>query len=260
MSKNINKLEVPVGRKALRIVQLHLLNIDRSYQRGITPRYKNIVKTFDPDALGIPLVGQREDGTLWVVDGQQRCEALKELGKREVRAEVFVSKGPEHEAQVFKLVNQNRTRLRSEELFNALLTAGDEDCWKVKEALDKYKFIVPMHGAIVKPDDKANSVRCVNILVKIYQSKGQECLDFILDTIKESWPDDPLRVKNEIVEGLWMFYSNMKGSIDKERLLKNLNTVTPSKLIYSAQLGIGSKASNMAEAIAKVYRKKLKRD
>ena len=101
MSNRPSDRKMLTTERALRIVAVADLQVDPSYQRCVKPNHKKIARDFDPNALGVPLVGQREDHSLWIVDGQQRVEALKLLGKVNVRVEVFASKGPEHEAHVF---------------------------------------------------------------------------------------------------------------------------------------------------------------
>jgi hypothetical protein len=70
-----------VVKSALRVVKLSDLSVDQSYQREVKSGHKSIVSDFNEEALGVPLVGQRSDGSLWIVDGLQRVTALKKLGR-----------------------------------------------------------------------------------------------------------------------------------------------------------------------------------
>src|SRR6187549_648827 len=50
------------------------------YQRALNPRkVKAIAKELDPDALGVLTVSRREDGSLVIIDGQQRQGALMSI-------------------------------------------------------------------------------------------------------------------------------------------------------------------------------------
>src|SRR5688572_29909905 len=128
----MSSLKKLVTKSALRTVDLDLLAVDSAYQRDVRHGHKKIIADFNDQALGIPLIGEREDSTLWIVDGLQRITALKALGKTKARVEVFASKGIEHEAEVFKLVNLNRTKLKPVEEFKALLAAHDKESWDIK--------------------------------------------------------------------------------------------------------------------------------
>jgi len=54
------------------------------YQRGINKSHtKDIAKRFDPRLTGLPIVSIR-DGVWYVIDGQHRVAAAKELGITEI--------------------------------------------------------------------------------------------------------------------------------------------------------------------------------
>lgn len=57
------------------------LKTDMSYQSPVKEsQVKKIVKNFDPQKLHTIVVNKRNDGQFFVIDGQHRVEALKELG------------------------------------------------------------------------------------------------------------------------------------------------------------------------------------
>ena len=109
---------------------------------AIAPNLRVLNSTYQLGTCDTPIfvAGRSADGTLWVVDGQQRLEALKKLGKTTVRVQVFASKGPEHEAKIYGYVNGNRTNLTTSELYLSKLTAGDEFAWRVKEIIEEEGF------------------------------------------------------------------------------------------------------------------------
>lgn len=259
------RVQMLTSKAALRVVDLDEIGVDKSYQRDVVPRHKKIVAEFNEDALGIPVVGQREDGSLWIVDGLQRITALRKLGKKTLRAEVFVSDGPEHEAEVFKLINQNRTRLRPDELYNSLLTAGDTTAWALKETAEKHGFTVSRGrgGVRTPPETSSKVILCVAVAYRLVKDYGTGPLDFALSVIPEAWPDDPAGVKFEVIYGLAIFWHRRdKGKgVDRDRLIPRLRLTTPSKIIYAAGIGTGSRMSNAADVIERFYKKRVgKRD
>ncbi len=255
MSETNKKLVV---KSALRVLQLDDIQFDKSYQREVRAGHKRIVADFNPEALGIPVVAEREDGSLWCVDGRQRIAALTKLGKKTVRAEVFNSKGPEHEAQVFSDINKNRTRLSSTEQFQADLTAGDKIAWAVKECVEScgFKLNLSRSGGL-KQDE--HSVSSVGSMTTVVRKHGTEPLAMALETIKEAWSDDPMARRDIIIESLAYYYVVKKDTITKEHMVPRLMTTTPSKLIYSAGLGVGGRITNMIEVLDKLSRKRIKK-
>jgi len=250
----IEAVKMLTASTALRVVDISAIGFDPSYQRGVVSRHKQIVTGFNPNALGVPLVAQREDGSLWCVDGRQRITALGKLGKKTVRAEVFVSSGPEHEAEVFRLVNGGRTRLTTQELFKARLTAGDRDAWEIKDAVEAAGFVLDLQHA--KSREAWKDVRCVAALADIHKTGGGERITKVLTACKVAWPGDTLSSSADIVGGVGTFATRMGDATDFDRLADRLGTTTPQKLLYTASLGIGGRLANIADGVAKLYSKK----
>lgn len=252
-------------KTALRVVNIEDIGFDPSYQRDVVRSHRKIVSEFDENALGVPLVGQRSDGTLWCVDGRQRLTALGKLGKKTVRAEVFVSSGPEHEANVFKLVNGGRTKLQPGELFRAKLTAGDQEAWAIKSAVEAagFKLLITRgrtgggHG-----ETAWREVRAVTTLTLVYRmggagSDGGKRITRTLKAAAEAWPGDMLAANSDIIGGIGQFYQHIgDDSVDDARLVDRLKQTTPAKLLYSAGLGIGGRHANVAEMVGKMYAKR----
>ena len=257
-----------VVKAALKVLSLSSLNTDSSYQRDVKGKHKKIVAEFNEEALGIPLIGEREDGTLWIVDGLQRITALRKMGKKEVRCEVFASNGPNHEAEVFKLVNMNRTRLTPSEEFRALLTAGDKLAWGIKEAVEAEGFTVRLigksnqGGTTSEADERAaRQLTCINTLVGIARHNGTDPIRFTLRTIARAWPGDRNGPHNIIVGGLAAYFIRRDGIVDEERLVPRLQLTTPQKIMYatvqSSVGGGGSRDDACADVIEKINRKRV---
>lgn len=256
--RGVDKRTVVKG--ALRVVRLDDLSVDPSYQRDVKAKHVRIVADFNEEALGVPLVGERGDGTKWIVDGLQRITALRKLGRRDVRAEVFASRGAEHEAQVFKLVNMNRTKLNPFEEFRALLTAHDEQAWLIKEAVEREGFrIVPSKATGRNPEHGASGLSCINTLRNATARFGIESVTFALRTVKAAWSGDPLAVYNVMVGGLCVFFHRHDGAVDDERLIPRLQMSTPQKIMYTAQnMAIGNmkRDEQVADVVEKLYRRR----
>lgn len=260
MSKN--KVELLVKKNALREVPLDKIQTDHSYQRALNPvAVRKIEKDYNPVALGVPLVGERTDGTLWIVDGQQRVGALRKMGRhKHLRCEVFASNGPEHEAEVFRLVNKNRTAIKPIDLFCAMLVAGDESCLEIKRITEDHGFKIPKRaiegeGTTAALSD-GSTFWCVAALGKVYRQSGGAGLKFIFSTLKQVWPDDPDRCRDTMVLGLHKFWLDHEQVVDMERLLARLEKTTPQKILYSANMGVGDRATNVAAVFAQLYRKR----
>ena len=249
---------VLMSKRGLRDLEIEKIQFDRSYQRELRPGHKKIVASFKEEALGVPLVGERDDGSLWGVDGQQRLKALLILGRKKCRCDVFRSKGPEHEAQIFAIVNGNRTKLLTRELFQSRLTAGDTHCWEIKNAIESEGYFLSLgtHSKGGKSEKDCLLLSCLGALYRIMVLQGKEPIIFALQCIKASWPGDVQGVRDAIIKGLVAFYNSRKGDIDQDRLIDRLKTVTPAKVIYAATMGVENMETGACVAIERIYRKR----
>lgn len=250
-----------VVKAALRVVPVADVGVDPTYQRGLVPKHRKIAAEFSEEALGVPVIAQRPDGSLWVVDGQQRLAALRLLDIKQVRADVFASAGPKHEAEVFRLINMNRTKLNSKDEFFALLAGGDEYAVLVKQVADAEGFTITRGGGNTGKADsvKLTSLTTVGTLLKIAKRGGREAVQFALSVIRRAWPHDPDRTRIEIVEGLYRFWNASGGDVDADRLVPRLATTTPGRIIYTANAGVGDRCSNAARVMSELYAKRAVR-
>lgn len=253
-----------VVNKALRIVDIDAVNFDRSYQRDLKRKHKVIAREFDEEALGLPLVAERADGTLWVVDGQQRIAALKLVGRGRFRAEVFASQGPEHEARVFKLVNLNRTRLSAQEEMKSLLASQDPEAVSIRQVVETcgYRLSLSKSGGGSKSDEvAARQLTCVGTLRAAAKGAfGLQSIAFALRVAEQAWPGDRYGTNGAILGALTMFYKRRDGQVDRDRLVARLGKTTPKTIIYTAgQMALHGKRELAAvEVIDRLYQKRVR--
>jgi hypothetical protein len=114
------------------------LRVDGLYQRPeVSERNTlSIAREFDWTSFGVLIVMQRSDGSMWIVDGQQRWLAAKRRGDIEtVPCIVFRSDGQEHEAKAFFSVNTKRKFVSSIAKFNANAIANESPERQIAEWL-----------------------------------------------------------------------------------------------------------------------------
>ena len=70
----------PVGGKVFAVVALDELHIDESYQRPLQNHVKIIARDWNPTKCDPLKINFREDGNLYVWDGQHRLEAARLRG------------------------------------------------------------------------------------------------------------------------------------------------------------------------------------
>lgn len=214
------------------------LNISDAYQRTIVPgRVNRIAKNLDQDAFGSLTVGQRRDGTYWVVDGMQRLTAARRLGITMVPCDVFQSDGQEHEARVFRLKNRERTNVSSIALFRAQLTEGDEQSLAIAE-------VVRVSGLKLGLRDESAKwpyIRAVKALERSYQRVGGVGLAAAFGILSDSWPGEDGALQGDMIEGVCWFIKK-HPDFDRDRLVGRLakKSITGVLRAADANLKLGN--------------------
>lgn len=142
--------EKPGAKGVFRMVNVEDLLIDPGCQRKEVG-YSTILRIaseFNWEAFGSLTVAEREDGSLYVVDGQQRLVAAKKRGDIPcVPCTVFQSRGRDWEARAFKLVNQCRSPVSAFDKYAVAVTAKLEPERSIEAWLESYGMKVGRTGA-----------------------------------------------------------------------------------------------------------------
>ena len=226
-----------------RMIYCDDLCIASSYQRMIVPaQVSRITREFDNDAFGSLVVGERGDGTLWVVDGLQRLTAARKLGIQRVPCDVFHSEGQQHEAKIFRLKNKNRTNVGAVVLFRALMAEGDDESLEIRRIV----YAAGLRIGDLEAGPRWPHVRCVTAVQRIY-ARGN--LAETIDVICSAWPEDDEALNGHILEGMSIFLRKYEG-ISKSDLVRKLRAKSPSDILRFAE-GVRKLMSN-AETRANV--------
>lgn len=256
-------IERLVVKKGLRNIAIDSIQRDPSYQREVKRKHKDIVTDFVEEALGIPIVGEREDGSLWIIDGLQRITALFKLGNKKVTVLVVASKGPEHEALIFRKINGGRAGLTPQEMFQSALTAQEPAAWRIKECVESCGLRLNLKKGGTTSEI---AVSCVTTLVACERVYGCEAIKFALEVARDSWPGDKKAFYGQIISGMCGFYKKHEGMIDMDRFDPRIKSVTPHKIIYQAQnlalttgasSSSGAISSSVMQVIEKIYKKRM---
>lgn len=226
------------------------LNIADSYQRTIvTGRVNRIAKNLDQDAFGSLTVGQRRDGTYWVVDGMQRLTAARKLGIAMVPCDVFQSEGQEHEARVFRLKNRERTNVSSTALFRAQLTEGDKQTLAIADAVKNAGFKLGLDNH----STRWPYIRAVKALERSFQRVEGAGLISGLSVLADAWPGEDGALQGDMIEGICWFIKK-HPDFDRERLVSRLSKKSVTGVVRAAdanhKLGRDRDSSSYGRSLA----------
>lgn len=164
-------------------VELDSLNVDRSYQREVSiPMVEQIRNNWDEVASELILVSKREDGSLWIVNGQHRAAAAKLMGQKKIWARVVQGMAAEQEAAL-RLKTNVRLGDRPLERFRAQLRAGDPESLAIVKILERVGTVV---NETPSADSGINAIAAVEGIYRVDEgSRLLETLEFLKATFGE---------------------------------------------------------------------------
>lgn len=117
---------IPVGNKVFVLVPVEYLHIDESYQRPVQSHVKTIVQEWDDMKCDPLKINYREDGNLYVWDGQHRLVALKLMGIDYVLCVITVGLTQKQEAALFGCQGNGIKKPNPYDIYKANVCSGEE--------------------------------------------------------------------------------------------------------------------------------------
>ena len=177
-------------------VSIDDLLVDTSYQRDIEGKNKilSIARNFSWARFGTLVVMRRDDGDMYVVDGQHRLEAVRRRGDiKKVPCTVHESKSVAHEAGAFVGCNTNRKMPSAISKYKASVIAGDELHLEVNAWLKSMGMRVDRYAK------NPNVVDFPSVLLQLW-SKNPVASRAALESERAATQDTP---HSAIHKGLW---------------------------------------------------------
>ncbi len=215
------------------------LNVDPSYQRPETSLVNIIGEAFDPAAFGIVWVGRRADGKLFVVDGQQRTAGAKLAGMTTVPVLIFESRGKQHEAEIYRKLNQHRRQVSRMDIFRSALVEKIGFAVNINAAVKAAGFRVATGKSEQTAKIRWPKIKAIAVLEKAYRrlggkENGKENLQAALEIIPVCWPEQDEAMRKEFVEGVTEFYWGFGQTLDLDRAGRLLGKKPASKHLLDA--------------------------
>lgn len=170
---------VQIGTKKFINVPVEMLKIDPDYQREIGSKVNRIVSEFDPNKMRPGLVSYR-DNDFWLIDGQNRCAALKQMKKPTMVCEFVEGLTKGEEAALFVAQNDNVTKLNPAEKINGRsLNPNDEFAVTIKAICNQYNLTYGKRGKV-----PYRNLASISRLETLYNLGGTEALYYFVKTIE----------------------------------------------------------------------------
>lgn len=237
----------PTGQAILEWIGVNDLKVD-DYQRKVSsPHVRAIVRNFNSDTFGIITVALREDGSLYVVDGQHRVIAIRSMqaegDNQEVQCVVIAGWTSVQEAQFFSESQRNRKGITPGQAHNAEVYAQDEVAVAIETAVRNAGFRIS--GQV---DGEGGQIKAVGALYRITRAYGAAILSNTLLICAAAWGTDNPPQDNTI-NGVSLFIF-MYPSLNYQRLVDKLGEETEDSLISKSKSISASMNYRLQDAIA----------
>ncbi len=182
------------------------LHIDESYQRSIDngpsqALVRRIAVGWDWSLCQPLIVAKRDDGTLYVIDGQHRLAAARLRNDIwDLPCVVVASRSADEEAAAFVALNRERRALGRLDLFKAALAADDGEASLIMDALTDAGLSV----AVTTNPDSWKPGQVVNIggLEQCLRTHGEAVLGRACKIAVAAFPDQHMRYFGTIFPGI----------------------------------------------------------
>lgn len=226
---------IPVGNKVFVIVPVEDLYIDESYQRTVQNHVKTIAQEWDDMKCDPLKINYREDGFLYVWDGQHRLVALKMMGVDYVLCVITVGLTQEQEADLFGSQGNGIKKPNPYDIFKANVCAGEEIDTAIKIMCDKYDLTVNQNNK------RAGNLSCLTLARKIFEkgNDDRECFEWVLELLHNAkWNEFPQSHCHRVVNSL---YEIRKGSGEENlfvqrKLVAYLEKTNPDDLLINSTI------------------------
>jgi len=227
------------SKSEYRFVPLDKLEIDHAYQRGRDDsRISKMAHAWNQDLCGVIIVNQRANGSLYVIDGQQRVAAMRltKNSPARVLAQLFTGLTIEQEAELFKDLDTQRLGLTTGSVFAALVVARDPAALEIQDAAHKAGLTLdPKRG------DAPNNLRAFGAIMGIHRRSGKDMLARIFKIVSAAWPENRYWGAGNVLKGLEVFLTKYPD-INDRHLIEALARTTPRD--------IENKARTLSEALS----------
>lgn len=200
------------------LVKVSDLYLDTTYQRLPNEvKVSNIARNFDPDAFGVVICSAREDGIIAVIDGGHRIAALRLLGleNKQINALVYFNLSIEDEARIFTLINQDRTKPKTADIFKAQVAANDTVASGLNDILNRLGL---------KPTNAPgnNYIRGIGTVKEIYKNAGERNTYDALYALKEAFGNHSSSFNVDAVTALAIIFKRYGQLMNMDRLILTL--------------------------------------
>jgi hypothetical protein len=179
-------------------------------------RVDRLAADFDLEQLGTPTVNER-DGAFYILDGQHRVEALKQIGygDQQIQCWTYTNLTDQEMADKFDRLN-DVLAVHAYDRFRIRVNAG-------REAESDINRIVRANGLVVSRDSLPGAVSAVGTLTRVYKRSDPKTLARTLRIVRDAFGDPGLEAP--VIDGIGLLCQRYNGELDETTAVEKLAKV-----------------------------------
>lgn len=263
-TRQIQTPEVFESRARQAWVPISKLFSDPNYQRPVDmDRVRGMASNFNPDAIGSIIVSKRTSGDkanqYAVLDGFHRVSLMKLFGwdDQKMPAVVYEGLSLEEEAELFIVLNKERTKPKPLHLFNALVSSGDQDATALAQVL------INLGLSFNSYDNRKGAVWAIDTIQRVHKACGLATVRRALTVQTQAWGNSTEALNGEVFKGLSLLMYVYGSKVDLGNLVTKLKEHSPLVIRTRAKqmkeiMPEWHTASCMAAVLTQIYNFRLR--
>jgi hypothetical protein len=198
----------------LRWVPIAKMKVSPLAQRDLNQaRVDHLAANFDLEQIGTPTVSER-DGHFYIIDGQHRVEALRQMGwgDQQIQCWSYVGLTEEDEAEKFLKLNDTLA-VNAFSKFRVGVRAGRD----IDSDIDR---IVRANGCVVSLDQVPGAISAVGTLRRVYTRSDSKTLGRTVRLVAQTYGDAGLVAP--VLDGIGHLCARYNGDLNDEEAVKKL--------------------------------------
>lgn len=199
----------------LKWVPIANMRVNPLAQREIQQaRVDRIAAALDVEQIGVPTVNLR-DGSYYVIDGQHRVEALRQIGWEDQQIQCWVYEGltEAEEAETFLKLNDTLTVSAFDRFTKGVAAGRDVEC-----EIDR---VVRAQGLVITRDKIPGAIGAVAALQKVWHRSDSATLARALRLIRDAYGDGGY--DSAVIDGFGLVCQRYNGQLDSQAAAEKLS-------------------------------------
>lgn len=236
------------------------LRLDDSYQRstdnGASKALIKRIATGWDWRMCLPLVvSKRDDGSLWVIDGQHRLAAALLRGDIQfLPCCVGVYGSVADEAAMFVAMNRARKPMNRLDDFHAAIASGDSEAIEIAKLITDAGFTVSRKTG--SQSWRPGEVAFTSAISKVLRKHGAKVCADALRTMQEAWPGEVLNAGASMFTALTKLAISPPDGFDQGRLFRALRKRTQrewASFLNETKGGGDDRAAQLRQVLLMAY-------